>query len=358
MEFMKRFVLESADVNPHKNIDVEPFTFDKSCASSPSLFEIDFLYGDTRYVYGFSADTEKIQNEWFHSYPKGKRVIIFERTPESHNPSRHVYKFNRSHVKLNKFANKTLANSLLISVSARSNPTAAIVSNWFSSQMNLLSELDQDKMVNFTAMLLRTDEEATKSFILSCLKKLEMDISDIRIVKKTSLHNVMAQSSNTPAIDTADEQMGLYFIHQLRNSMGLKKEMPLAIERESAGMRSFVYILARVLDSIISHSVLFSDEIDLRIHPVLSKWLLDFFHLKELDTKAQLVLTTHNTNIMDLRLIRHDQIWFVAKDRFTGASTLFCLSDFNRPKGALYRKNYLEGRYGIIPIIEHFKELQ
>jgi AAA15 family ATPase/GTPase len=135
-------------------------------------------------------------------------------------------------------------------------------------------------------------------------------------------------------------------------------ELPLELKYESDGTRRFYALAGEFFLCIHVPYTSISDELDIQLHPMLSRWLIDFFHNYKKDSAAQLVFTTHNTDIMDPKLFRRDQIWFATKDRATGASTLFSLSDYKRRKGENYRKNYLEGRYGAIPILEKFDGLE
>ncbi|HEY8376821.1 MAG TPA: hypothetical protein VIK91_10045 [Nannocystis sp.] len=85
------------------------------------------------------------------------------------------------------------------------------------------------------------------------------------------------------------------------------------------------------------------------MHPLLTRQLVAFFHDPQVNRHgAQLVFTTHDTNILDASLFRRDQIWFVEKDRY-GASHVYSLAEFKVRNDAALEKNYIEGKYGAIP---------
>ncbi len=67
--------------------------------------------------------------------------------------------------------------------------------------------------------------------------------------------------------------------------------------------------------------------------------------------RAQLIFTTHDTHLMDLELLRRDEIWFFEQDQ-SGASRLYSLNDLNVRPDLKIEKSYLNGRFGGIPIIE------
>ena len=92
---------------------------------------------------------------------------------------------------------------------------------------------------------------------------------------------------------------------------------------------------------------------DAHLHPLLTKHLVSLFNSEEFNPKgAQLIFTSHNTNLLDLDVLRRDQIWFTEKDAQTAATDLFSHYDFSVRKDAKVEKGYLIGRYGAIPFIK------
>ena len=99
----------------------------------------------------------------------------------------------------------------------------------------------------------------------------------------------------------------------------------------------------------------FVDEIDKSLHPFVVKYLIKLFFNKEVNkNNAQLITNTHDTNLLDLELLRRDEIWFTEKDYKTGKSQIFPLSDFSPRKGENIEKSYLLGRFGAIPFISEY----
>ena len=109
------------------------------------------------------------------------------------------------------------------------------------------------------------------------------------------------------------------------------------------------YIYARV--AISGNKVIFVDELNIKLHPLLLKFIIDLFY--ESDSLSQLIYTTHDTTLMDKKFFRRDQIWFVQKDQF-GYSGLSALSDFKVRSDASFEKDYLAGVYGGIPYLKEF----
>ena len=90
------------------------------------------------------------------------------------------------------------------------------------------------------------------------------------------------------------------------------------------------------------------DELDRRLHPHLSRLIVQT--ALKCQNKNQLLFTTHDTNLLDLDLLRRDEIWFVEKDK-SGRSALYSLAEFKVRPDLQIEKGYLNGRFGAIPFI-------
>jgi len=103
--------------------------------------------------------------------------------------------------------------------------------------------------------------------------------------------------------------------------------------------------------------VLFVDELDSRLHPVMTKFLIGLFNSNETNqTNSQLIFVTHDSNLLTNRIFRRDQIWFCEKDRY-GATDLYSLVDYRVRADASYSKDYILGKYGAIPLLGDPKSL-
>ena len=71
---------------------------------------------------------------------------------------------------------------------------------------------------------------------------------------------------------------------------------------------------------------------------------------KQIRKNAQLIFTTHDTNLLSANIFRRDQIWFTQKDRY-GATELYSLAEYKVRNDASFEKDYLSGKYGAIPIV-------
>jgi uncharacterized protein len=148
-----------------------------------------------------------------------------------------------------------------------------------------------------------------------------------------------------------DEQNSEVFYKTEVRHTGLEgQEFWLDFEEESQGTKQLFILTERVVDCLGKGGALFVDEIDNSLHPILARSLVALFHSKESNPKnAQLIFATHDATLLDLNLLRKDEIWFVEKNAAL-SSELYSLNDFKDGSGAI-EKGYLQGRYGAIPIL-------
>lgn len=98
-------------------------------------------------------------------------------------------------------------------------------------------------------------------------------------------------------------------------------------------------------------SLILIDEIDRSLHTNLTRKFLElFFEIVE-DRECQLVATTHDSNLLDLELLRQDEIWFVERQA-DHSSKVFSLNRFKERFDKKIDKEYLLGRYGAIPVFD------
>ena len=122
---------------------------------------------------------------------------------------------------------------------------------------------------------------------------------------------------------------------------------------ESEGTQKLFELSPYIYDAIREQEVIVVDEFDARFHLLLTRKIVELFNSTE-NQGAQLIFTTHDTNLLSSNLLRRDQIEFVEKDRF-GASHLYSLVEFKGiRKTASFEKDYIQGKYGAIPFLGDF----
>ena len=129
-------------------------------------------------------------------------------------------------------------------------------------------------------------------------------------------------------------------------------------EKESDGTRKLFNLAGPIVDTLREGKVLFIDELDAELHPLLSRQIVKRFNCPKTNPRgAQLVFTTHDTNMLSRKLLRRDQVVFVEKDKkaMTHLTPMMSIKMENGAKprtDSNYEKNYLEGKYNAIPYFD------
>lgn len=129
-------------------------------------------------------------------------------------------------------------------------------------------------------------------------------------------------------------------------------------QMESSGTKTFLEYITNLLVAFSDGEVFIVDELEESLHPMLLTKIIEMFHNPAINKAgAQLIFTTHETNLMKPELLRRDEIWFVEKSE-VGESITYPLSDFTDIRNNCnYERGYLEGRFGAIPYLSSFDQL-
>jgi len=123
------------------------------------------------------------------------------------------------------------------------------------------------------------------------------------------------------------------------------------ISEESEGTQRLIDLIPGLITLLHSDKVFVIDELERSLHPSLTKTLLALFLNHSKGIKSQLIVTTHESELLDLELLRKDEIWFIEKNQ-AGESSVYSLEEFKLNYGKDWRRGYLLGRFGAIPMIK------
>lgn len=333
--FMVNYVLTSHNQQLHKSIERSPFKFDRETSSRPSSFEVIFTTNGIRYAYGFSVTDKAVIEEYLYYYPNGRQAIIFERQ------NTNDFRFTVDVDEQSMLKNRTSPNKLYLSVASNWNYSKVIpVLEWFAS-CQIITKISAADAYDLEAEQLKDNDYL--HMIASMLRGADFGI----------------QSLQMRDLDPAASQQGDIFaniesIHTVQDTEGNTVSYILNMAEESEGTRSYFKLIC-VVKKILDEGTLFViDDMDSYLHPLLTKHLVSLFNSVEFNPNgAQLIFTSHNTNLLDLDVLRRDQIWFTEKNELTAATDLFSLQAFSIRKDAKLEKGYLIGRYGAVPFIKH-----
>lgn len=317
---------------------------------SPSFFQIEFLKDGSRYRYGYSIDRAKVHSEWLCQSTKIKEHILFERD-ESGLTLGKAFAEGNSAKKLNLLRD----NGLFLPLCAQLNGeiSNAVLDSLF--KIAVISGIDDLELRPFSYSFI--DDDAQKQRLLRALNQADFGITDV-FKRKFSSETLPAElRSQAQKLHPNDEM--LFVQRQTFNEHGeaLGSTSWRFEDSESEGTQKYFHLMAPVLACLDQGQVLFIDELDARLHSKLTLNLIDLFHDPVINAKgAQLIFSTHDTNLLAAELFRRDQIYFTEKNRLA-ATQLYSLAEFKIEGGkkvrndASYEKDYLKGRYGAVPVL-------
>jgi AAA15 family ATPase/GTPase len=346
--FMKGFIENSASsVKPGERIPFEPFLLDSFSRDTLSEFEITFILDGIRYQYGFAVDTQRVHSEWLYAYPKGQPQKWFQRDFEN---GAYSWDFSQKHFRGGKDSLKaqTRDNALFLSVAAQFNhEQLSPIYGWFSQKIISLDLIDLMSGLETRAATFFEKHPELKNHVMSLLQSADWGISETRLREENVLSAL--PEDIPPSLKEHFKDKKIRYIDWIYKSPKTKEEF--AIRKQSSGTLRFYSALGPLLDAFSKGGTFIVDELGANLHPLLMRALLHMIHdEKENPKNAQVILTTHDSTLLDKEVFRRDQIWFTEKDN-DFATRLYPLTDFNPRQGEAIARGYLAGRYGAIPCL-------
>ncbi len=331
---------------PNVVLPIVPFKLDKETINKPSEFEIKFLVDGIRYVYGFKADRKNVYEEYLTYYPNGRPVKIFTRENVDN------YSFNSSDEKfLNDLKEKNTSNKFFVSTATNWNyEKTKPAFDFLTEKLGVVMSYEQINNYSYN-MYYNDKNKILENFALNFLEKADFNIKGYKIIEEKMTEDKLRTIPDIvkPFIPVNTPMYKVNTKHIVNGD-----EYEFDISEESLGTQvifSFIPVLKDVLDN---GKVLIIDEFDKSLHPFIVKYIVEIFNDLEINKKgAQLIFNTHDTNLLDLELLRRDQIWFTEKNSEDGSTTIYPLDDFSVRKTENVEKGYLLGRYGAIPFLEN-----
>ena len=342
-DYMKKRILVSDDSKKNSPIDEEN-VYSFMINNDPIALEVEILAKNNKiYKYGFEVLKDTIISEWLFEKRVNKFYSIFER--ENNNVSMKPNKISE----LVNIDERTLFLNIYSKID-RNNEDFSNVYDWFVNSTYLdLGNPNFERFINNRVSLKILSDENYKKELLKFIKTFDSGIEGI----KTTPDSIEAVKSNNGIID-------IEVIHKGEN--GELKALPFYLE--SNGTRKMFHLFDFFMDALKNGMVLFVDELDAKLHPLLTRYIINLFHNSDTNKgNGQLIYSTHDTVNLNKDTFRRDEIWFAEKDK-DGISEIYALSDYilddDKNVGkkvrndATYNKDYLTGRYGAIPVLEKF----
>lgn len=375
MEFAKSMVAGNASL---KRLAVNQFRFGES--NRPTSFGFRFLVNHRVFNYGFSANAESVVEEWLDATSDSGRddVEVFSRDANGLNlGGLHLFKDIEGEKSLAALSalkqlgarhDQLLLNKIVDLDPGHRGQLLHCAAWWFQDCLAVVQPQSQ-----FGALIEFLDEDARfREFAGAFLANVGTGVSDFHVnranISVDLLPKMMqGQLDEEPPFGSPGMSLqlnpedpkqvirrNLYADHRIRDSL-----FSLPFSDESDGTQRCLNLLPALYRLKNRCSVFVVDEIDRSLHPLLCHAILKFFIESCPGACQQMIVTTHETYLLDLELLRRDEIWFVEKDN-AQQSKLYSLSDLKVRNDVRIEKGYLHGRFGGIPFIgdqERLKDL-
>lgn len=348
----------------------------------PASFEFRFLAGGRVFVYGFSATHEAVVEEWLDATAaSGREVNVFTRDAQGIRPGKLRKSFGAEAPALRKalaaLKHLGVRDDQLLLKTIQELPdqhrgellTQAVW--WFARCLTVIeAEAEFTPLVDMLGA-----DDAFREFCGAFLKNVGTGIDELSIEKKeieadkvpkpfldrlqaprgVDVTTAIGAPGLTYELDARDPtkviRRNLAARHQVSNA-----DYSIAFQDESDGTQRCLNLLPALHHLTKECKVFVVDEIDRSLHPLLCHALLKLFLDACPGKRQQMIVTTHETHLLDLDLLRRDEVWFVEKGR-DQQSRLTSLGDWGARKDLRIEKGYLQGRFGGIPFIGDTKKL-
>ena len=352
MFFFEQYIF-SQFINKNENEDfesneigmkmkLEPFGLSND-TNNASEFDIIFLHNDNQIQYGFECTSKEVLNEWLFINDKK----VFERTGTE-------LSFGTKYQKMLGAYKKLPAERLYVAVLEYfldDEAKKAVLGDFiafFSREYNVFTEILFESTVKGLAGIIGLSKKlvgntAYRKKVEHYLRLIDVGIKRLDVQTETIFDEHTGKKRDEKVVRT---------VHDIYDEAGnIVGEKLFDLRQESTGTLRFLAYIQNIIEMISNGGVFIVDEMSARLHPLLTKLIVDIFCSSQ-NKKAQLIFTTHDISLLNNNQFRRDEVVFVDKNE-RGESSLYALSDLKVREDATFNKDYLQGKYGAIPIFNY-----
>ena len=321
---------------------LEPFTLSND-GNEASEFDIIFLRNGKQIQYGFECTPKEVLNEWLFIDDKK----VFERSGTE-------LSFGSKYQKILGAYKKLPVERLYIAVleyflddESKETVLGDFIS-FFDNEYNVFTEILFESTVKGLAGIVGLSQKLVrnktfKEKVEHYLRLIDVGILRLDVQTETVVNERTGKKKKERVVRT---------VHNVYDEAGnVVGEKLFELQQESTGTLRFLMYIQNIIEMISRGGVFIVDEMSARLHPLLTKLIVDIF-CSDQNKKAQLIFTTHDISLLNYNQFRRDEVVFVDKTE-RGEPELYALSDLKVREDATFSKDYLQGKYGAIPIFNY-----
>jgi len=351
LEYFITAITREASSESDLSLLSDPFLFQENGVGSESFFQIVLTIANKKYRYGFTVKSnleygqkekqskEIVTNEWLFGTKSKNIGELFIRQGKE--------------VKKEKLPNSEKVpplpyeHTLFLTHAAAfdADGVCALIRNFFK-KWTISNFTNGFKNFRYNTLLL-IEREQKKELFLEVLSSFNLKYTDV----------IIERDKSDPSGSIVDQDK-IFFMKSYKNDNNKSIDVKLNLRNnESAGTQKLfdlIGLLLRAFDMKYSVFVVI-DEIDSNFHPSLLITLIKLFNNPLINkSKAQLLFTSHDTNLMSPTIMRRDQFYFTEKCE-DNSTRLYSLADLKGIRNdADFAKQYLAGFYGALPILDGY----
>lgn len=361
LSFFRDLMLE---IPKHKTeeTDVTPFLLDNTSKNEPTEFTLSFYLEQERYVLYVQLDKDRIYKETLTFYPTVRPAKLYSRKYDKDTDSTNIEfgnllglsKKGKDALLSNTFNNCSLLaafgktnverSKLNLLYDFFSNHIPEVLSPMVSMESYIKRHLDQDKNNEF------------QTFLVDILKASDFNICNLKLQEEEKIITPdlekIIQSSRIP--EKAKQEMlqkgkitnyELLFVHKTEEG---EFELPEGLE--SRGTIRFMGMAVILKNLLLENRLVTIDEVETSLHYELLSYFIKVFLANSQNT-SQLIMSTHDINLLNESFIRRDAVWFTDKDS-VGQTHLVRLSSFGLHKNLSPYNAYKQGKLVNLPFFD------
>lgn len=359
-------------------LPAQPFRLSADARRAPTRFQVDFVTEGARFSYSIVFNSREVVGESLHRVLEGgDEALCFER--ESHAGGEHRVTLgaalqvgDEEQQRFVRFVAKATPvwQPMLTEFSAKNVVAVSSAHAWFARRLTTVAPMqtfdgllaalaDDDEMLRYFGERLRD----LGTGIVRLDVETRQNLVELEVWKDLLDHGMLTVDgpAGTRSVPSRDVELSMsngkprvhVLLAQHPSDIG---EVPFTLSEESDGTRRLLHLLPVLYDATRSDRTVVVDELDRSLHTVLTRRFVEEFMAaaRTRDTGSQLIFTTHDTNLLNGRLVPPASIWFVEKDD-QGATRLHALSEYRPAQLAQLvdhlEEGYLQGRFGAIPFL-------
>lgn len=352
--------------------------------AKPTILDLQFIVNNELYRYGVKLDDSQVLEEWLARISHGTEHVVYERMAGPNGEARvQLGKASTANDKFKALAliggprNQSFLETAYSTLEFSDIPPEIVaVYYWFLVFLHLISPQQSDRNLS---RILATDPKLL-DFASQFLKSSSTGIDHLAVISTPLTEEefeslvddeLMPDRLSIAEGESCEQPLSGGDVIRVQRESGLRYSRlkveaahltesgdvaPLDLHQESDGTRRLLQLIPALHTLRQREGIYFIDEVDRSLHPMLVRNFLEFFLNSCEDGHRQLIMTTHESSLLDQDLLRRDEIWFAEKDT-AGATSLYSLLDFKVRNDLEIRKHYLQGRFGAVPFLGDARRL-